>query len=586
MRQQERIGQKPESVNSDKQYSRVSAFKSEFGTGQKPPQRLHQFFERQCDAAPDNLALICGEESFSYLELDVLANKLANYLVHQGLGVGNRIGILLDRSVHTYVSLLAALKCGAAFVPLDPSFPADRINFIASDASLDLLLTTSKFSDTTANLCCPVLALDTATRAIASEATTRIALAPSNEDDLCYIIYTSGSTGRPKGVAVNHFSICNFISVCTPIYGVTESDRVYQGMIIAFDFSIEEIWPTFAAGATLIAGPTDQRRLGSELAEFLIEQEVTVLYCVPTLLATLDRDVPSVRTLIVGGEACPQDLVKRWSRPHRRILNTYGPTEATVTALWTELTSDRPVTIGVPLPTYSVYLLDDDLRLVTPGEPGEICIGGVGVARGYVNLPEMTAAKFIPDPFAPDSQARLYRTGDLGRLSANGEIEYLGRIDNQVKIRGYRIELTEIEAVLLEDLEVENAIVSLVPGNAVQELAAYITLRAPSNDPSDLKHRLQTALRDRLPSYMIPAFIEILDVLPTLPNGKVDRSKLPLPTSSRLNFSSGNRIAPATPLEQELAAAWNYIFRYDNVSVEDDFFNDLGGHSLSAAQVI
>lgn len=586
MRQQERSGLRPESINSNQQqYSRVAPFNSEFDTTQKP-QRLHQFFERRCDIAPKALALVCDTASFSYLELDELANRLANYLSARGLSIGKRIGILLDRSVHTYVALLAVLKCGAAFVPLDPSFPSERINFIAADAALDLLLTTSKFKDTTSNLCCPVLELDTNTAEIDQQPATRVKLALLREDDLCYIIYTSGSTGRPKGVAVNHSSICNFLTVCTPIYGVTASDRVYQGMIMAFDFSIEEIWPTFVVGATLIAGPTDQRKLGSELADFLIEQEVTVMYCVPTLLATLDCDVPSIRTLIVGGEACPQDLVKRWSRPHRRILNTYGPTEATVTALWTELLSDRPVTIGVPLPTYCVYLLDDDLRRVTPGEPGEICIGGVGVACGYVNLPEMTATKFIDDPFAVGSTpSRLYKTGDLGRVTSNGEIEYLGRIDNQVKIRGYRIELTEIEAVLLEDAEIENAIVAL-DKSAIPELVAYLTLRDPRTESQALKLRLHTALRDRLPSYMLPAFIEILEVLPTLPNGKVDRSKLPLPTSSRLNFGSGKSVTPATPLEQELATAWSQVFRYDNISVEDDFFNDLGGHSLFAAQVI
>jgi non-ribosomal peptide synthetase component F len=243
MRQQERSGLTPESTrSSQQQYSRVASFNSQFGTTQKSPQRLHQFFERRCDIAPKALALVCDTTSFSYLELDELANRLANYLAaRRGLGIGKRIGILLDRSVHTYVALLAVLKCGAAFVPLDPSFPSDRINFIAADATLDLLLITSKFKDTTANLCCPVLELDTDTAEIDQQPATRVKLALLREDDLCYIIYNSGSTGRPKGVAVNHSSICNFITVCTPIYGVTASDHVYQGMIVAFDFSIEEI---------------------------------------------------------------------------------------------------------------------------------------------------------------------------------------------------------------------------------------------------------------------------------------------------------------------------------------------------------
>ncbi|MBR8839912.1 MAG: amino acid adenylation domain-containing protein [Stigonema ocellatum SAG 48.90 = DSM 106950] len=560
---------------------------SKFSAASMPPKRLHDFFQKRCDADPDNIALICGEECLTYAELDARANQLANYFVCNSIGLGNRVGILLERSVHTYVTLLAVLKCGAAFVPLDPSFPQDRITFIAEDASLNLLVTTANLKDTITGICCEVLDLDLVAMAIAQQPRTRLTI-PDSEDELCYIIYTSGSTGRPKGVAVNHSSICNFLAVCTPIYGVTRGDRVYQGMTIAFDFSIEEIWPTLIVGATLIAGPTDHRRLGSGLADFLIEKEVTVLYCVPTLLATVDQDVPLLRILIVGGEACPQDLVKRWTRVGRRMLNTYGPTETTVTALWTELLPDLPVTIGIPLPTYSVYILDEELRQIPLGEAGEICISGIGVARGYVNRPELTAAKFVLNPFEQSpTGARLYRTGDLGRFTPNGEIEYLGRIDSQVKIRGYRIELTEIEAVLLENPEIENAIVSVMSGNAgVQELVAYITQRHPVGAPEDLKNSLHTTLRNRLPSYMVPAFIEILDIIPTLPNGKADRSKLPAPTMVRLSHHSDNYVPPATPLEQELAKAWSGVFGRDNISVEEDFFKDLGGHSLFAAQVI
>ena len=565
----------------------ADALNSELGRAEVPPTNLHYFFQKRCDADPDKTALICGSERLSYAELDIRANQLANYFVYNGIGLGNRVGILLERSVHTYVTLLAVLKCGAAFVPLDPSFPEDRITFIAEDASLDLLVTTANFKDAIIGICCEVLPLDLAACAIAKQPRARLTI-PFTEDKLCYIIYTSGSTGRPKGFAVNHSNICNYLTVCTPIYRVTQQDRVYQGIIIAFDFSIEEIWVTFTAGATLIAAPSDYQLVGSDLALFLQEQEVTVLGCVPTLLATVDCNVPSIRLLIVGGEVCPRDLVKRWSKPGRRMLNTYGPTETTITATWTELHPDLPVTIGKPLPTYSVYLLDEDMHPVPHGEPGEICISGIGVAQGYINLPEATAAKFVLDPFAQDSlNSRMYRTGDLGRFTLNSEIEYLGRIDHQVKIRGYRIELTEIEAVLLENPEVENAIVSVVSGNTgVQELVAYITLRHPVGAPEDLKTSLHTTLRNRLPSYMIPAFIEILDTIPTLPNGKADRSKLPAPTMVRLSHHSDNHVPPTTPLEQELANCWSGVFGRDKISVEEDFFNDLGGHSLFAAQAI
>lgn len=551
----------------------------------RAPRRLHQFFEKTCDRTPDALALVCGKEQLTYAALDARANQLAHYLMaHYHVQPGDRIGLLLERSTYTYVSLLAILKCGAAFVPIDPSYPADRIAFIAEDADPALLLTTSAFAESVGGINCPSLTLDTAAAVIARQPTTRPIL-DDRADSLCYIIYTSGTTGRPKGVAVNQSNICNFISVCTPIYGVTATDRVYQGMITAFDFSIEEIWPTFAVGATLVAGPTDHRRLGSGLADFLNEQEITILYCVPTLLATIDRDVPLLRTLLVGGEACPADLVKRWSRSGRRMLNTYGPTETTVTATWCELLPNRPVTIGQPLPTYTVHLFDEHFRPVAPGEFGEICIGGKGVARGYVNRPDLTAARFVPDPFAKGREdARLYRTGDLGRLTPSGDVEFAGRIDSQVKIRGYRIELAEIEAVLLENPEVKDAIVKVSSGDA-QELVGYIVVRGDHVDTAALKQHLYAELRNRLPSYMVPAFLEIIDRIPMLPSGKADRSQLPAPVSPRLSAGGGTRVLPATALEHELAKAWGEVFGRNDLSMEDDFFTDLGGHSLLAAQL-
>ncbi len=544
--------------------------------------RLHHVFERTRDATPDALALVAGDERLSYAQLDARANRLAHHLARRGVRPGGRVGLLLERSAHTYVALLAVLKCGAAFVPIDPSFPSDRVAFIADNADLDLLVTTS---DLAAPLAARgrVLALDVEAAKIASRPTTRLDV-DDDGDALCYIIYTSGSTGRPKGVAVNHSSVCNFLSVCTPLYGVGPRDRVYQGMTISFDFSIEEIWPTFVVGAALVVGPTDHRKLGAALAEFLTEQRVTVLYCVPTLLATLDRDVPTLRVLNVGGEACPRDLVRRWARPGRRMLNTYGPTETTVTATWAELSADRPVTIGRPLPTYTVHLLDDDLRPVADGEAGEVCVGGPGVAVGYVGRPDLTAERFVPDPFADEPGARLYRTGDLGRLTPDGEIEYLGRADDQVKLRGYRVELAEIEAVLLESDEVGNALVALVDVGGAQELAAYVTPGEPTEGIDDFRERLHAKLRRSLPSYMVPAFVEVLDALPMLASGKADRARLPAPASSRLGAWGG--AAPETPLEKELAAAWGAVFGRDDVPADADFFQDLGGHSLAAALVV
>jgi non-ribosomal peptide synthetase-like protein len=560
------------------------------------PQRLHHFFERTCHAHPGNLALIAAEERLSYASLDARANQLAHHLTRRGVRPGDRVGLLLERSANAYVALLAILKCDAAFVPLDSEFPAERIAYIASDANLRLLLTTAKFGDAVAGAECPIIALDADAPAITAEAASRRPVAnpaptwgvepAAGDDPLCYIIYTSGTTGRPKGVAVHHSNVCNYLKACESVYGVTATDRVYQGITFAFDFSIEEIWIAFAAGATLVAGPTDHRRLGAGLSDFLIEQQITVLGCVPTLLATLERDVPLLRTLIVGGEACPPDLVRRWAKPGRRMLNTYGPTETTVTATWAEMTPDLPVTIGKPLPTYSVHIVDEELRSVPHGKAGEICIGGPSVAAGYLNLPKLTAEKFVPDPFSTTAGARLYRTGDLGRLTPSGDIEFLGRIDTQVKIRGFRIELGEIEAVLLEDPAVANALVAVIATEGgAKELAAYLSLRGPVLDREQLRLRLHDMMRRRLPFYMVPAYVEILDALPTLPSGKADRARLPAPVSARLGARSGEEVPPTTPLEREIAGAWGRVFGRDELSVEADFFLDLGGHSLFAAQV-
>ncbi|GGM79685.1 peptide synthetase [Longimycelium tulufanense] len=551
-----------------------------------PTRRLHHFFEASCDTEPTAVALDCDGHVLTYLELDQRANRLAHYLIRRGIGTGNRVGLLLHRSPEIYVALLAVLKTGATYVPIDPSSPSERVSFIAEDSSLDLLLSASTLSATTQGLDCPVLELDRAEPVLGSLPCHRPRLAETR-DSICYIIYTSGSTGRPKGVAVAQSSICNFIDVVPAVYGVDANDRVYQGMTLAFDFSIEEVWPTWAVGATLVGGPNDARRLGGGLAEFLAEKSVTVLYCVPTVLATMDRDLPQLRTLIVGGEACPAELVERWSQPGRRILNTYGPTEATVTATWAELHAGKPVTIGRPLPTYYVRLLDEELRPVPDGEVAEICIGGVGVATGYLNRPDLTADRFVPDPWRP--AGRLYRTGDLGRLLPDGEIEYLGRADGEVKVRGHRVDLQEIETNLMADEAVAAAVVTLLkqdgPGG---ELAAYITRRTDEPAEDTLVSRLHQRLRQHLPPYMVPAFLDIVTELPMLPSGKVDRKALPAPSGRRLVATDMPVTPPETPLEHRIVRVWAEVMRLgtDEVSVEADFFLDLGGHSLLAATVV
>ena len=292
--------------------------------------RLHMYFEHSCDRFPNAVALQCNEKEYTYRELDNLANRMAQFLRTQcNVRSGSCVCIFLRRSLDMYVSVLAVLKCNAAFVPIDPAFPTDRLEFMAQDSGATLLLSTSDLSEAVKNVGCPVRLLDNERIPISQQPPSPPAVEDTG-DRCCYIIYTSGSTGKPKGVPINHSNICNFISVALPLYGVSYHDRVYQGITIAFDFSFEEIWPTFAVGATLVAGPTDHRKLGPGLAEFLQEKQITVMHCVPTLLQTIDRDLPLLRIINVGAEACSEELVNKWGTD-RVMLNTYGPTETTGT---------------------------------------------------------------------------------------------------------------------------------------------------------------------------------------------------------------------------------------------------------------
>ena len=405
-----------------------------------PVKHLSEYFEQTCDRRQYEIAVICGSARLTYQELDNRANRLAHLLISRGVGNGKTIGILLERSFDTYIALLGVLKAGAAFIPLDPSFPSDLVAYIAKDARLQDLVTTSKFRDKTRTLSCSVLELDQEheTLNIQPENRPQILVDPVS---LCYIMYTFDTTGRPKGVAVSHANIVHSLRLATPIYRVTHNDRVYQGMSIALNFSIAEIWSTWIAGATLVVGSTDSQNSGQGLTAYLDEYKVTVLYCKPGLLATIERDVPSLRSLIIVDGVCSSDLVRRWSRPSRRMLNTYGSAEMTLMVTWCELFPGRPVTLGSPLPTYQIYILNAQRALVEDGESGEIYIGGSDIANGYLNLPELTNECFIPNPVWRDREVMpwLYRTREFGRITAAGEVEYVGRIDNQIYNHGSRI---------------------------------------------------------------------------------------------------------------------------------------------------
>lgn len=555
-------------------------------------ERLHHLFEARCDSLRvqgrrGQLAVDAGDTALSYDELDGRANQLARHLLVCGARPGDRIALLFDQPWQAYIGMLAVLKIHAAYVPLDPGFPADRLKYIVEDADAALVLSLTHLKDLLPEVAAPVVCLDHVRTHIAAEDSSRLAALPEGgvEDELAYIIYTSGSTGRPKGVGIDHASICNFVRVAAEVYGYTLKDRVYQGMTIAFDFSVEEIWVPWMVGATLVPKPGGSSLLGAELADYLRERRITALCCVPTLLATIDEDLPSLRFLLVSGEACPRDLITRWHRPGRRFLNVYGPTEATVTATVAVADPDRPVTLGVPLPTYSAVILDPDENRALPiGETGEIGLAGVGLARGYINRQDLTERAFIPDflQLANNPSGRIYRTGDLGRINKDGEIEYFGRIDTQVKIRGYRIELTEIESVLLQVPGIAQAVVSTYePEPGFVELAAYYTLR---HDTADLDpHDIYKMLRVRLPGYMVPAYFEQLTAIPMMASDKADRKRLPRPANRLSLAGTGSYTVPATPVEEMLAAELAAVLRLDRVSTDAHFFNDLGANSLLMA---
>ena len=414
------------------------------------------------------------EVSLTYGELDARANQVARYLRLHGAGAGDRIGLLFDRPTDSYVAMLAVLKIGAAYVPMDVGFPAERTAYIVNDAQVRTVLTMSHLTDQVPRTelltasGAELVHLDEAAPLIDEQNSRRLIDAERGilDNQLAYIIYAPDAHGRPRGVAVDHPSICNFVKAAAEVYGIRPRDRVYQGLSLAFDFSVQETWLPWFRGATLVPKPAGPNLVGQALHQFLTKHRVTAMCTIPSLLATLEDDLPGLRFLLVSGEACPPDLVARWHKAGRRFVNAYGPSEATVTTAWTELDPDKPTTLGVPLPTYNTVILDleDPYRALPHGQIGEIGIAGIGLARGYVNRADLTETAFIPDflGIPGNPSGRIYRAGDLGRVTIDEQLEYHGRIDPTATRRGYRSELAEIESALLRVPEIAQALSDLV----------------------------------------------------------------------------------------------------------------------------
>ncbi|MCL6755243.1 amino acid adenylation domain-containing protein [Nostoc sp. CCCryo 231-06] len=560
---------------------------------------IHKLFEAQVELTPDAVAIQQAGQQLTYRQLSDRANQLAHYLQSFGVTAETLVGICVERSLEMIVGLLAILKAGGAYVPLDPAYPKERLADILEDTQLGILLTQERFQDKLADYAGKTICLDSDWGIIAQQNTSN----PISEvqlNNLAYIIYTSGSTGKPKGVMVEQRSLLNFVITATHEYGINPGDNILQFASICFDTSIEEIFPCLLVGATLVLRTEQILHSSNEFWRCCREWQLTVLD-LPTaywhqLVAELtpqDFRIPeSLRVVIIGGEEAQLEKVKHWhsSIAHLpqppQLFNSYGPTEATVVTTLHRLNSSDPdwVAIGQPISNAQVYVLDQYLQPVPIGVPGELHIGGAGLARGYWQRPQLTSEKFIENPFYnPKSEVqnpKLYKTGDLARFRADGNLEYLGRVDNQVKIRGFRIELGEIETVLRQHPQVFQTVVIAredIPGQ--KRLVAYVVPHQPPATNDELRH----FLKQKLPNYMVPSAFVLLEALPMTPNRKVDYRALPAPDLSR--NAEDNFVAPQTLIEQRLAAIWSEILRLEQVGIHDNFF-ELGGDSILSIQVI
>ena len=544
---------------------------------------LDKFFEDSVLLYPDKIAIEQGDIKYTYSEVEQIANKLAQFLISKGMGPEEKVTILLPRCAQVPIIMLGVLKAGAAYIPLDPEIPADRLNFIMEDANAKLLITSDEILERIGlklnhysifNIDKQLLELD-------NYSDTKPIEINRSANDLCYIIYTSGTTGNPKGVLLEHKNVANYIRSARTIYPINQTDRALQGFSVSFDASVEEIWVPFSAGATLIIGTFEIMRSGDRFASILNKLNITFLSCAPTLLSIVTEDIPDLRILIFGGEVCSREIATRWCKPGRLVFNTYGPTEAAVIATYKVLSPDEEITIGRPLPGYDVLLVNDQLESIGEGEEGEILIGGESIARGYLKRDNLTAQKFIETDKFSGIKVRYYRTGDLAKYSPDGEIVFLGRVDTQIKIRGFRVELSEIESLLTKCKGVQTAVVSL--DNNTQQLAAYLVL---CKDEEIDREEIAGFLRQKLPYYMIPSTLDIISFIPMTSSQKIDRKQLPAPHTPLVFSFQKKIIPPTTEVEIEMVKIIAKNIHRDNISLNDNFFEHLGGHSLLAAIVV
>jgi len=544
---------------------------------------LHQRFEEQVVRTPEAVAVVFEDQQLTYRELNRSANRIARRL--QGLGVGPDVlvGLYVERSIELIIGVLGILKAGGAYVPFDPSYPADRVEFMLRDADVSVLLTQIHLSTQLPACDSAVVYLDTEhLRNSSDDANESDFESSAKPDDLAYVIYTSGSTGKPNGVLITHRSAGAFLNWAHSAFTQEDFAGVIASTSICFDLSVFEIFAPLTAGGQVIL-------VENALALAHVDEAVapTLVNTVPSVMAELLRlgGLPkSIRTVNLAGEPLKASLVRQIHQQTsaQQVYDLYGPSETTTYSTYTERTADGTQTIGRPIANTQIYILDPHGNPAPIGIPGEIYIGGAGLARGYLNRPELTAEKFIANPFSTERGARLYRTGDSARYLPDGNIEFLGRLDNQVKIRGFRIELGEIEAVLGQHSSLREAVVLVREDNPGEKQLVAYTVAAAGFMPS--VNELRGFLQQKLPEYMVPSAFVMLDSLPFTPNGKVDRKALPAPDQTRPELEE-TFVAPRTPIEQTLVAIWGKVLKLEKVGIHDNFF-ELGGHSLLATQVM
>lgn len=543
---------------------------------------VHQWFELQRDRQPNAIAAECEGQTLTYAELDGRTNQLARALRERGAGPDVLIGLCVDRSLELPVAMLGVLKAGAAFVPLDPAYPKERLSYMLEDTGTRILLTQSHLVASLPEFQHEIWRLDTDWSQIAGYSAE-----PLEEnvtpDNLAYVIYTSGSTGLPKGVMVPHGCVCNSAQAEIEAFALPPGSRVLQFGSLSFDTSIYDLLMMIGCSGTLCLAPQEALMPGPPLVETLRRQRINVITIPPSSIAVLpEAELPDLHTLVAGGEAPTREVVARWL-PGRRFFNAYGPTEATVWAAFYECKdAGAAPPIGKAIANTQAYVLDDALEPVPAGWPGEIYLGGAGIARGYLNRPGRTAEVYLPDPFSAEPGRRLYRTGDRAKLLPGGEIKFLGRIDQQLKLRGYRIELGEITTKLLSHPAIKDAVAVRQTTPAGEPRIGAFCVAEEGQSPK--REELMAYLRQRLPEFMVPSALRILDALPLNANGKLDYAKLSIWSQSDEDVES-RWTPPRTPLEETIAGIFRQVLELERIGIHENFFR-LGGHSLLATRAI